>query len=128
MIQEFIQHLQAVVTPTVEYAYTANPVEDIDILDPKLPAIFVYPGDYSAELSEIDNLVRQPIRENVACLLICRIADYETLRDELRAAALGWTFQQYDAFELLSGEVLDLSGGLIFVRETYTTQHIITET
>lgn len=128
MISEFIAYLQANIAPNVQYAFTANPLEDVDINEESLPQVYVYPGDYGPQESEIDNYVRQVVEEEVACLLVCRIEDYETQRDEIRAAALGWTHDEnYDAFELSGGEVLGMVSGAIFVRETYVTRHIITQ-
>lgn len=124
MINEFIAHLARRVTPPVAYAYTANPVEDAST---SLPAIFVYPGDSVAEPSTTDNQVRQRLTEEVVCLLGCLIADYERLRAELRQAALGWTYTPYDAFELSGGETLVLRSSVIWIRETYTTQRLITQ-
>lgn len=127
MIQEYINHLTVSISAKVEWAFTANPLEDVDVNDPTVPAVYVYPGDYSSQLSQFDNVVRQPVREQVVCLIVCKVEEYEQVRDEVRRYSLGWTFEHYDAFELLSGEIVDLAGGLIFIREIYTTQRIITE-
>lgn len=124
MIDEFIAHLARRVTPSVAYAYTAEPVEDAST---SLPAIFVYPGDSVAEPNATDNQVRQRLTEEVVCLLACPIADCERLRAELRQAALGWAYRSYDAFELSGGETLGLHASAIWIRETYTTRSLITQ-
>lgn len=127
MISEFIAHVNGAVTPAVEYAWTSNPVDEFDEDSGELPAIYVYPGDYSVDESGVDNFVRQRVRQTVVCMLVCRIAEYETLREELRSAVLGWTFEDHDAFELAGGEFLELSGGVIFVREIFRTYYLISE-
>lgn len=124
MITEFIAHLAANVTPAVHYAWTSDPVEETH---EDLPAIYVAPGDYQAEESGADNTVRQRVTQTVICMLGCPIDEYETHIAELRAAALGWTFQHYDALELSGGETLGIVGGIIWIQETYTTRYLITE-
>lgn len=123
MIAEFIAHLDAQLSIPVEYAYDANPVDAVA----DLPRLFVYPGDPSAEPSQTDNFVRQQLNEQVNCILVCKVADYETHIQAIRQAALGYTFGAYDAFEFSDGETLELKGGVISIRETYLTRHLITE-
>jgi len=122
VILDFITYLQGELSQDVKYAYTSDPVEDVD---EDLPIIFVYPGSFSASPSETDNYVRQLISEEVICLIGCPIADYESIRDQLRAAAIGWTHEEYDALELSGGETLNIAGGVIWVQETYMTRRII---
>lgn len=124
MIADFITYLNGVMAPPVSYAWTSNPVEDEST---ELPAIFVLPASQSSAESEFDNFVRQEMVETVACLVGCKIENYETLRATLRTAVLGWTFEQYDAFEFESSETLDVKGGYIWTRELFTTRLLITQ-
>ena len=126
MITEFITYLQgAGLTPSVEFAFTSEPIEDYS---DDLPAILVYPLGDSASQSGADNLVVQDVRTEVVCLLGCSITTYETLKDELRAAVLGWVTGSYDAMELSSSSIEGLKGGYIWWRETYTTRIRIRQT
>lgn len=126
MITEFITYLQgAGLTPSVEFAFTSEPIEDYS---DELPAILVYPLADSASGNGADNLVIQAVSTQVVCLLGCAIADYETLKDELRAAVLGWVVGEYDAFEFAGSSIEGLKGGYIWWRETYSTQITIRQT
>jgi len=124
VITELIAHIKASVSPRVEYAWTSDPVEETH---DDMPVIFVAPGDYSADPSEYDNIIRQQVNDSVVCMLGCEIGQYEALRDEMRAAVLGWTHGQYDALELAAGEVLGISGSVIWIQETYSTRYLLTE-
>lgn len=120
MITEFISYLQgAGLTPSVKYAFTSEPVEEYS---DELPTIMVYPLSYSASESLADNLVIQDTQIQVACLLGCAIGSYESLLDELRAAAIGWVTGYHDAMELAGAEIVGLKGGYIWWREVYTTR------
>lgn len=126
MIDEFIAYLQgAGLTPKVEFAFTSEPIEDESI---QLPAIMVYPLGDSASGSGADNLVIQAVSTQVVCLLGCKVGQYETLKNELRAAVLGWVTGDYDAFELSGSSIEGLKGGYIWWRETYTTRITIRQT
>ena len=120
MIAEFIDYLQyAGVTPRVLFAFTTDPVEDYT---EELPVIMVYPQGYSAQPSEIDNMVVQAVDMEIVCLLGCKIEHYETLLAEMQAAVIGWTYEHYDAFELVGGSIEGINSGYIWWRETYTTR------
>lgn len=129
MIDAFITHLQgAGLTPSVEYAFTSNPIEDYT---DDLPAILVYPSGHSGGEALIAINARQQLTESVTCLLGCAITDWRTLLDELRAAAIGWVEPgtTYDSLYLSSGDVLGVSGGFIWWTETYTTDtHLVQST
>ena len=120
MITEFITYLQgAGLTPSVQFAFTAEPIEDYA---DDLPAILVYPLGDSPSASGADNLVIQDVQTSVVCLLGCDITDYETLKDELRAAVLGWVTGSYDAMELEGSSIEGLKGGYIWWKENYSTR------
>lgn len=126
MISEFITYLQgASLTPAVRFAFTTEPIEDYSA---DLPVILVYPLGYDASQSLADNLVIQDVVVEVACLLGCAIADYETLLAELRAAAMGWVFGQHDAMELGGASIVGIKGSYIWWRETYSTRVRIRQT
>jgi len=123
VITEFIAHMNAQLSFSAEYAFSSNPIDDTD----DLPKLFIYPGDETTNASSIDNFVRQQVAEEVNCVLVSPIADYETHKASVLAAALGWTFNEYDAFEYSGGEVVDLKAGVLTYRQTFNTRHLITE-
>lgn len=127
MISEFITHLSTSILPTVEHAWTSNPIDDADPESTQLPVVMVYPGDASAAPSEYDNVVRQQLTQQVVCVVGCDIEDIETTLDALRAATLGWTTGTWDALELSSSEVMGINSGVIWVQDTYTTTRLIAE-
>lgn len=120
MISEFITYLQgASLTPDVRYAFTTEPVRDYS---DELPVIMVYPQAYSAAPSGADNFVIQDVEYSIVCLLGCAIEDWETLLDELRAAAMGWVLNDYDAMEMAGGEFSGFAGGYLWWEETFTAR------
>ena len=120
MITEFITHLQSAgLTPSVQFAFTADPIDDYS---DELPAILVYPQGDSASPSIGDNLVIQDFQSRIVCLLGCAVADYESLKSELRGAAMGWVHGNYDAMELNDSEIVGLKGGFIWWQETYSVR------
>jgi len=126
MITEFITYLQgAGLTPSVKFAFTTEPIEDYSS---ELPVIMVYPVGLSASVSGIDNLVVQDTTSTVACLLGCAVNEYETLLDELRAAAMGWVHGTHDAMELESAQIEGIKGGYIWWRESYSVRRRIRQT
>ncbi|MFT5766739.1 MAG: hypothetical protein ACI9DH_000558 [Halioglobus sp.] len=126
MITEFIAYLQgAGLTPSVQFAFTSEPIEDYT---DDLPAILVYPTGDSASPSGADNLVIQAVSTEIVCLLGCAIGDYETLKNELRAASIGWVTGDYDAFEFAGSSIEGLKGGYIWWRESYSTRSTIRQT
>jgi hypothetical protein len=127
MINEFIAYLQgAGLTPGVELAFTSDPIDDYS---DQLPAILVYPSGTSANESIADNFTVQPTTESITCVLGCSIANWETLRAELRAAAIGWVNPgtQDDAMELTTGEVVGIRGGVIWWSESYSIRSRINQ-
>jgi hypothetical protein len=40
----------------------------------------------------------------------------------MQAAAIGWTYEHYDAFELVGGSIEGINSGYIWWREIYTTR------
>ena len=120
MIAEFITYLQgAGLTPDVRFAFTTEPVEDYS---DELPVIMVYPMGEEPSPSSFDNVVIQDVAKDVACLLGCAVGDYEALLAELRAAAMGWVFGQYDAMEMSGASIVGIKGGYIWWQEVYTTR------
>lgn len=128
MITEFIEYLNGAIAPSVEHAWTSDPVEMLNDNTLDVPSVFVYPGDFDADPSGIDNAVRQRLQQTVFCVLVCRIENYEAERDAMFSAILGWTFNDdYDAFELQGGEFLELKSGVLVIRDSYITQYLISE-
>lgn len=126
MIAEFITYLQgAGLTPTVQFAFTSDPVTDYSA---ELPVIMVFPGDHDAARSEVDIPVVNAVTQQVVCDLGCAIEDHEDLLAELRDAALGWVHGYHDALELGKGAVLGVTGGYIWWREIYITRVQIRQT
>jgi hypothetical protein len=119
VINEFIAHLKANVTPDVRFALTTEPVENYD---DELPVILVYPNDYAAEKSAADNMVVQSVDYNIACLVGCHIDDYEEVLQDLQQAAIGWVDGYSDAVELVGGAIEGIKGGYIWWKEMYTTR------
>lgn len=127
MITEFIAHLSgdSDVTPSVRYAFTTEPIDD---MTDELPVIMVYPESYSASPSATDNFINQTMTVDVACLLGCAVADYETLLGELRASVLGLVINDSDAFELSGANIVGIKGGFIWWKEVYSTREYLRQT
>lgn len=119
MITEFVTYLQgAGLTPRVELAFTMNPVEDYS---KDLPVIAVYPLSTGSSENEGGNFVLQQKTHQVACLLGCAIADWESLTNELDAAAVGWQPNaSWDVMQHESSDIEGLQGGYIWWRNIYS--------
>jgi len=121
MISTFLTFLQSAgLTPTVKYAFTADPVNDYS---EDLPVIMVYPEGFEASGNLTDNLVVQAITWEVVCLLGCKLDDFEALSLEMRQAIVGTSLTaNYDALEVTGASIVGLAGEYIWWREHYTTR------
>lgn len=129
MIDNIITYLAETNTVTsaefkqVEHAWTMEPV--IEEIDDK-PALFVFPGDDTANQDNTDNLVSNMVVQNVHFFLICDLTDYDRLIAILRTAMIGYSAgSSYTDLEMISSRTMAIKGGVIWREEVYFNEILI---
>lgn len=127
MIDAFIAHLQANTASfaTITHAKDQQPIDDIAA---ELPLIGVFPGDDQTSEDGAEYLVSKMLNSIIQVHLVCPIENWESLKTELRTAAIGWSAGgEYTDLALVGGNILQLKGGVIWWQERYANQVIIRE-
>jgi len=127
MIDTLIQRLtvQTQSFATITHAQDQQPVDD---LNSQTPLLGIFPGQDSTESDGTDFLESKMLTIVVLVHMVCLIEELDTLKPELRGAVIGWSpGAQYTDMELVSGELLQLKGGLVWWEEKYSTRRLIRE-
>lgn len=125
MIDAVIARLEAEAASlvTVDHAFFMEPVDD---LAAEVPAVYAYPGDEIAARSAHDNVVVQQVTEQIALVIVCPVASFVAIRDEVRGALLGYQpAANLTDLEYVSGKPLDIRGDYLWYRQTYITEYHI---
>lgn len=97
-------------------------------LPANLPIIYVAPSTETAEVSRYDNLTAQTVNASFTITIGCSAASdaLEAVRAQAFSALLGYVpATDYDAIEYESGDMLDLTKGVIWWRDTYRVRYYI---
>lgn len=110
---------------SIEISSTINAAQDADF-----PIIYLSPASESAEQSAYDNRVNQTIDCVYSVTIGADAASdaIETVRTAVMAALLGFVpAAGYDAIEYQSGDLIDISNGIIWWRDNYSVRRYVRE-
>lgn len=121
MIDTLITYLQAN-CPSFTAITRAVSSEPIEELSSEAPALFVALGDEEASENELLNAVSQEVTVNVSLIMVCAIANTESLRAEIKTALLNYQISaDYTPFTYIGAERLEIRGGYEWREFTYQT-------
>lgn len=124
MINAIITYLEAATSSfkTVTHASDQKPVDVVG----DIPILAVFPGMDSTEFDPTDNVESKMVDTTVIIHIVCLIEDIEDLKDEVRAAFMGWSAgESYTDMTLLGGELLELKSGICWWEEKYTNRRLL---
>lgn len=128
MIDAFVTYMKANVAGFAAITH-AKDQAPVDVAGTDLPLLGIFPGDDSTAEDGTDYLESKMLTSTLLVHLVCPIEDWETLRATVRTAAIGWSAGAvYTDLALVSGQILQLKGGVIWWEERYANRHIIRET
>lgn len=106
---------------TVAKAWTTEPIEDFGV---ETPACLYYLAGIQSEPSPYDAQDHQPGDRTIGLLIVCDADDFETRWKEVNTALAGFqpTSGTYESFEHVNGDLLSISGDLIWWRDIYAVR------
>lgn len=104
---------------TIEHAWSLEPV---DHLESAAPALYLYEGAGKGLDSDADSCVQNVEVRSVVCLMVCKWASLETLRNQAKAVVRGYQFASTQTpLKLAASETVSINGEYIWRKDTYVT-------
>lgn len=106
---------------TIALSWTSKPLEN---LGAELPAALYYLAANESEASPFNTAVIQAGDYRLGILVVCEITDLEDLREELKAAMVGFQPEgQWDPFEHERGEMLQINQKIIWWLDEFAARN-----
>jgi len=124
MIDALLTYLNANKPTGINSVEDGWDIEAIESVRDIVPAMWISPGDDTAEDSGHDFVQGNYITQHLQVDFVCLRTEFEVIRGEIRSALIGWSEStNHDDLALDGGRTMSQKGDIIWWSETYHNRY-----